>query len=290
MGIITGKAALVAVLSLVVGSSGACGQAAADFVGAGRRLLATNDLRGARDSFTVAATLAPSDASANVLAGATRVLCLAEQPAGKAVLMRLGLTVTNHGLCGWMVCPGEATANAAAGELTAVMGAKALEELSAGAASLARIGDTNFTLLLTSNETTTAAVTTDYGDLLILRSGFELGRYACYALQEQGGDKRAAALRFLVTGRTSGPRVENEEFETLLNLQTSSDGRAEALAVSNAIALYLTASDFIRSRATNDVRLFNYDPRMADAEGRFRERLKILGRSMEAAARKRFGG
>ena len=77
MGIFRRKAALAAFLALVVGGSGSCAQSAADFVGAGRRLLATNDLGGARDSFASAVALAPDDACANVLLGATRLLCLA---------------------------------------------------------------------------------------------------------------------------------------------------------------------------------------------------------------------
>jgi hypothetical protein len=280
---------LAVFLALVVGDSGVCGQSAADFLGAGRRLLATNDLRGARDSFAAAATLAPGDASANLLAGATKMLCLAEEPAGKAVLTRFGLAATNRGLCGWMVCLGEAAASVASGELTPAMGAKALGELSAGAVCLARIGDTNFTLVLGSNETATAAVTMDYADLLILRSGFELGRYACYAVQGQGGDARAAALRSLVAVGPLGVPLGERELQILVDLPETPDARAALLALNSGVALYLTGSDIVRGRATNEVRLFNYDPRMADAEGRVRERLKILGRFMDAAARKRSG-
>lgn len=251
-------------------------------------MLATNDLTGARDSFASAVAVAPDDACANALLGATRLLCLAEQPAGKAVLAQLGLVVTNRGLCGWMAYSDELLPNGLASELVPLVAAKALEDTSAGAANLARVLDTNFTLLLDSNETATVEVTIDYGDLLVLRSVAEFGKYACYALQGANGGARANALRSLATGGPAGTPVGDRELETLLDPPRASDAMAASLALSNAATLYLTGSDMVRSRATNDVRLFNYDPRKAEAEGRFRERLKSLVRLLDTAARKRF--
>lgn len=274
-------------LALVVGGINASAQSAADLVTSGRRLLATNDLACARDYFVAAAALAPDDTCANALAGITRVLRLADQPAGKAILERVGLAVTNRGLCGWMTCPMETTTTAGAttaGNLTDPVEAKALEEISAGATSLARIRDTNFTLALASNETATVGVTIDYGDVLLLRSGFELGRYACYALHGLAAQARAVALRSFFGGESPASLPRDEEIQTLLSVPGTGNRRAAQEALTNAVALYLGASDFIRLRPTNCVRLFNYNPQMASAEARFKEKLKDLSRATGVAS------
>ena len=280
---------LVVGVWLVVALSGSCGsgQSAGDLIATGRRFLATNDLVRARDSFAAALVFAPEDGTANLLLAATRLLSCVDQPSGKAFLERAGLTITNHGLFGWTVGPAASVTNSPASGLTATVCAAILEEAAAAAANLARVADTNFTLVLTSNETATVDVAVDYGDVLLLRSALEFGKYAGYTLQAPLIDARLVTLRSTFTSESSGTPVGAEEFGKLLSThQKASDPKAARAALSSAVAFYVSASSFIRNRPTNIIRLFNLDLRMAAAEAKFRAKLNGLGGVMNCSTNK----
>jgi hypothetical protein len=286
MSLIRTKAILTACLAGALWGNCGYAQSAADFLAAGRRLLATNDLAAARESFAGAVALAPDEARANVLFAATRVLSLAEQPSGRALLERVGLVITNRGLCDWEACPAAAGASSSAEEATALLVERVLGEIRAAGTNLARVADTNFTLLLSSNETGTVTMTVDYGDLLLLRSGLEYGRYLGYVLQAPAAEARLAAVRSLFTSESLGTPGGTQELGCLLSIPRVSDLKAAREAFSNAAALYVSASDFIRNRPTNVTRLFNLDPRMVGAEAKFRGSLNDWGRSINATTNK----
>ena len=92
-------------------------------------------------------------------------------------------------------------------------------------------------------------------------------------------------LRSMASGAPNRGAWGASDLVSLRDLASASDRKAAALALSNGIALYLIASALISGRRTNDIHLFNYDPRTADAEIRFRDRLKSLRKIIDDAKR-----
>src|ERR1035437_6481490 len=156
-------------------------QSADWWVGKGRGFLAARDLINANNCFAAAVTNAPNHPTANVFYAATRLLTLADQPAGKAFLDRLGIAATNRSVYGWTADVGRDTngvplapTNMSASEMSAFFCGHILPELAGSASNLAKVTDTTFTLAGSSNKTTTRAVTLDYGDLLLLNASVKL--------------------------------------------------------------------------------------------------------------------
>jgi hypothetical protein len=262
-------------------------QSADWWVGKGRGFLAARDLINANNCFAAAVTNAPNHPTANVFYAATRLLTLADQPAGKAFLDRLGIAATNRSVYGWTADVGRDTngvplapTNMSASEMSAFLRTNILTEMAGSASNLAKVTDTNFTLALSSNETTTVAVTLDYGDLLLLRAGLEAAQYAGYTIHSWNLDVQLSALRSLLTTEATSAQSFLAQYPNLFTFDTTNDLSVASLAFSNAVTLYLRASDFIRNRPTNVTRLFNYDPGMAGSEAKFRSTLADLNRSL----------
>src|SRR3954471_22471826 len=76
-------------------------QTADILVSQGRSFLAARDLTNANARFASALAAAPNHSTANVFRAATRLLTLADQPAGKAFLDRLLIGPTNRSVYGW---------------------------------------------------------------------------------------------------------------------------------------------------------------------------------------------
>ena len=66
---------------------------------------------------------------------------------------------------------------------------------------------------------------------------------------------------------------------SLLTFKTTNDLAAAKAALMAGVNRYCEASQFIRSRPTNVVRLFNYDPDQAVDEANFRQTLADLTNS-----------
>src|ERR1035437_4228357 len=98
---------LCLLLALTQTSTGA--QSADWWVGKGRDFLAARDLTSANNCFAVAVTNAPNHPTANAFYAATRLLTLADQPAGKAFLDRLGFAATNRSVYDWTADVGRDT-------------------------------------------------------------------------------------------------------------------------------------------------------------------------------------
>ena len=139
--------------------------------------------------------------------------------------------------------------------------------------------DTNFTLLVTCDETTTTDLTLDYGDLLLLRAALQFARYAGYTISSWNLDIQLTSVQALLTNETTTVQNFLSQFPNLFTFSTIADLTAARQAFSNSVALYLSGSEFIRNR-TNVVRLFNYDPAMAQAEADFRTTLSELSQSL----------
>ena len=73
-----------------------------ELVAQGRALLVQSNLAGANTSFNAALAAAPDHAEANLLAAATRLLLLPQQPAVSNFLNRLGISSPGRDLYNWV--------------------------------------------------------------------------------------------------------------------------------------------------------------------------------------------
>ena len=262
-------------------------QTAAGYVAQGRAFLATHDLLNANKRFASAVALAPNNADANVLLAATRLLTLANQPAGEAFLDRLGFGATNRSVYGWTArVPTDtngvplAPAGVSAAEIPAFVLTNCLPQILAADANLAVVSDTTYTLALSSNETSTVSVTLDYGDLLLLRAGLNAAEYFCYTVCPWDFDVQLAELRAFRTNGATTAQEFLEQYPRLLTFTTTNDLQAARRAFGSAVVLYTNASALIRSRPLTTVRLFNYDPISDQSEANFRTALIELNDSL----------
>jgi hypothetical protein len=262
-------------------------QTADDWVSQGRSYLATHDIPDANASFAQALTLNPSHKTANALYAITRVLVLPGQPAGSNFLTRIGFPVAGRNIYGWtstlstdtnglVLAPVGVNAN----EFTAQLRTNVLPVVSGAISNLAAITDTNFTLNLTRDETSVVSVTVDYGDLKLIQAALYGAEYLIYTLNAQNLDAQLTALRALYTNQTLTAEKVLNDYPQLLTFATTNDLQNACVAFTNAVNTYFKASAFIRSRPTNEVRLFNYDQVSAQAEGDFRLVLQDLKNSL----------
>ena len=249
------------------------------YITAGRNYLTTQDVWNANLQFTSAVQASPTNEEANTLAAVTRLLVLPQQPAGSNFLNQLGVAKTNRDLYNWTAMlpvdingstifpAGYNSATAIAFFRTNIMAA-----LAASATNLANIKDTSFTLTLLSSETTHAEdVTLDYGDVQLLRALVAAGQFAGYTINAQNASVVIPTLQKM--SQTNGLTLQAllAAYPSLLTLSSAADLTASKGALTNAIALYFAASDFIRNvRAPGAVRLFNLGANEVDKEAQFR--------------------
>jgi hypothetical protein len=261
-------------------------QTADILVSQGRAFLAAHDLTNANARFASALAAAPNHSTANVFRAATRLLTLADQPAGKAFLDRLLVAPTNRSPYSWTAELARDTngtpiapTNVSAAFLTAFLRTNMLPESLAAGTNLALVTDTNFTLALSSNETTTADVTLDYGDLLLLRASLRFAQYVSYTIYSWNIDVQLTVLRALTLDHTSAETFLRQ-YPNLFTFATTNDLIAARQTFTDGAALYFSASDWIRNRPTNVTRLFNFDGGSAEKEARFRGLLTDLNQSL----------
>jgi hypothetical protein len=264
-------------------------QTADDWVSQGRSYLATHDIPDANASFAQALTLNPSHETANALYAITRVLVLPGQPAGSNFLTRIGFPVAGRNIYGWtstlftdtnglVLAPVGVNAN----EFTAQLRTNVLPVVSGAISNLAAITDTNFTLNLTSDETSVVGVRVDYGDLKLIQAALYGAEYIIYTLNAQNLDAQLTALRDLYTNGTLSAEEVLKDYPQLLTFATTNDLQNALAAFTNAVNTYYIASAFIRSRPASEVRLFNYNQVSDKSEGSFRLVLRDLKNSLLA--------
>src|SRR5262249_16796945 len=76
-------------------------QTADNDVAQGRAYVAAHDLVSANNSFASALGVSPNHAAANVFRAATRLLVLPNQPAGSALMDRLGVSASGRNIYNW---------------------------------------------------------------------------------------------------------------------------------------------------------------------------------------------
>ena len=268
----------------------ASAQTADDWVSQGRSDLVAHDLTDANASFAQALAINPTHQTANALYAITRILVLPSQPGGSNFLTRIGFPADGRSIYAWtsqlptnsngfLLAPASVNAN----EFTSQLRTNALPSIVGSIGNLSAITDTNFTVDLTSNETTIAAVTVDYGDLKLIQSGLYGAEYLIYLLNSQNFDAQLTAIHALYTNNTLSIESLLASYPQLLTFATTNDLQAAKAAFTNAVNAYMIASAFISDRPTNEVRLFNYDKVSAQDELGFRYTLQDLENSLAGA-------
>lgn len=249
-------------------------------VAAGRTYLAAQDVVHANQQFTNALVLSPSNESANALVAATRLLLLPTTPAGSNFLNSLGFSKAGRDIYNWT---SSLSVNASGATLlpsnnTAVMVAfyrtNIMAALAASRTNLARITDPGFTLSLTADETAVQDVTVDYGDILLLQALERVAEFAGYTANAQNGNVVLSQLQAL--SKTNALSVQKllSLYPSLLTLSNTNDLASSKAALTNAIALYFAASDFIRNvRAPGAPALFVLSDDATNDEAVFRTEL-----------------
>ncbi|HOB99511.1 MAG TPA: Ig-like domain-containing protein [Verrucomicrobiota bacterium] len=264
-------------------------QSIPELVAQGRGLLAQQDPANAQLRFEAVLAQAPDNAAANVLLAATRLLTLAQTPAGEVLLDKLGFDATGRRVHNWRSdVPRDAEGRpvaptgVSASELSAFVRDTLIPAIAASAANLARIVNTDFTLLLTTADTGLAPVTLDYGDVQMLRALCHLGEFLGYTVHSWNVDVELTTVReYILDGqRTVEEMLRNHP--GFLEYATTNELFSAQTAFLAAADRYFAASTFIRARPQETIRLFNCDLDMASAESEFRTTLSELVDSVSA--------
>ncbi len=265
----------------------AAAQTANEWISQGELDLSVQDLADANNCFAQAVALSPTNETANALYATTRLLTLPGDPAGSNFLTRIGIPVSGRNVYHWTALPPVdannvplAPAGVNADEFTAQLRTNVLSAITGAISNLAVIADTNFTLELTSSETSISDVTVDYGDLKLIQAGLYGAEYLIYTLNAQNLNAQLTDLRALYTSGTLSAGQVLANYPQLFTFATTNDLQAAQAAFSNGVSAYMIASDFIRGRPTNEVRLFNYDEVSAQNEADFRLTLQNLQDSL----------
>jgi hypothetical protein len=257
------------------------------YISQGRAFLEATNLAAANACFSNAVALCPNHQTGNVFYAATRLLSWPSGTAGSNFLNRLGMPGAGRDIYNWTAqVPtdtngvGQFPADLDATEATALLRTNLLAELIGAEANLAKVTSPGFLLSLTSNETRVTAVTLDYGDIRLLRAMLQAAEYFVYTVYSWNLDVQWAAINSLRTNSQYTPERLLAEHPSLLTFATTNDLNAAKLAFLAAVNRYFEASEFIRNRPTNVVRLFNYDPDEANDEQQFRWLLADLTNSL----------
>ena len=264
-------------------ASSLAAQTADGLVSAGRTCLTTHNLIGAYSNFNAAVTLSPTNETANVLAAATRILTLPLQPPGSNFLNRLGFTNTGRDLYNWTSAMPHDTngstifpANLNSSEGVSFIRTNVIPALGASRTNLARITNAGFTLFLTADETAIESVTLDYGDILLLRAELYAAEFLGYTLSAHNFSVVINHLKDLGNANPSQLSIQRvlADYPSLLTQASAADLANSKAALTNAIAIYQQASDFIRNiRPGGAVRLFNLETNDLATEAQFRDYL-----------------
>jgi hypothetical protein len=262
-------------------------QTADDWVNQGRSYLAAHNITAANTNFAQALAVNPNHQTANALYAITRILVLPSQTAGSNFLTRIGFPIAGRSIYAWDSIPPKDTnglwlapSGVDANEFIAQLRTNVLPALSGAGSNVAAVTQTNFTVSLTSSETTIADVTLDYGDLKLIQAGLYASEYCIYTLNAQNFDAQVTALRALYTDGILSAQQVLSDYPQMFTFSTTNDLQAARTAFTNAVNTYMAASAFINTRPTNEVRLFNYNPASSKDEGNFRLVLQDLKNSL----------
>lgn len=265
-------------------------QTADQLVTDGRAFLAQKNLTNAHLKFAAAVAASPNHENANALLSVTRLLNLVYQPPAQNFLTRLGVSVTGRDVYQWTASITNDTnhvpiapVGVSGAEASPFWRTNALVEITNALVNLERITNPSFLLSLTSNETTTAAVTVDYGDLLMLRAGLHFLEYFSYTLLAHDLNVQLTALRALYTNHHLNIERLLADHPQLLTYATTNDMATARAAFVNFADRYASASDLLRARPPGVTRMFNFAANSSLEEDRFRRTLADLKTSLNGA-------
>jgi hypothetical protein len=262
-------------------------QTADGFVTQGRSYLSAHNITAANTNFAQALAISSTNENANAFYAVMRLLVLPSQPAGSNFLTRIGIPISGRNIYDWTAKVPEDTNGVPlapngvnANEFTAQLRTNVLNAVVGAIGNLSKITDTNFTINLTSSETSITAVTVDYGDLKLIQAGLYAAEYFIYTLNAQNVNVQLASIRSLYTNGNLSAQSVLANYPQLFTFATTNDLQAAQAAFSNGVDAYMIASIFIRARPPGEVRLFNYDRASARDEGDFRLTLQDLEDSL----------
>lgn len=265
-------------------------QTADQLVTDGRAFLAMRNLTNAHAKFTAAVAASPNHENANGLVAVTRLLNLLYQTPTRDFLTRLGVSANGRDVYHWnATLPQEAThipvapVGVSGGEFNPFWRTNALPEITNALANLARITTPGFLLSLTDSETTAGAVTVDYGDVLMLRSGLHFMEYFSYTLMAHDLNAQLTAIRALYANGHFNIERLLADHPQLLAFATTNDMVVARAAFVNFVDRYADASDLLRARPAGVTRLFNFVANNDQTEPRFRQTLADLKTSLNGA-------
>ena len=265
-------------------------QTADSWVSQGRAYLAETNLAAANNCFYRAVTTSASHQTGNVFYAVTRLLVWPSQPAGSNFLNRLEVPAAGRDIYNWTALPPRDRTGVppppwglSADEFTAMLRTNILAELIGAEANLAKVTDPNFVLSLTSNETRTVAVTLDYGDIQLLRAMLQAAEYSAYTTYSWNLNVMLDPVYDLYNVNQFSLEGFLSDHPGLLTFATTNELAAAKAALLAGVSRYCQASQLITNRATNIVRLFNYDADKADGEANFRQTLIDLTNSLTHA-------
>ncbi len=255
-------------------------ETADQYVAAGLADLAHTNLVAANQQFIYALGVSNTYAPANALVAVTRLLLLPTTPAGNNFLDSWGFSKAGRNIYNWTSSlPVDVKGDTVVPPLNTstivdFCQASIMPALFASRTNLAMITDPNFTLSLTTNETFLEAVTLDYGDILLLQALERVAEFAGYTASAQNSD--VVISRVVALAKSNGLTIQSALalYPSLLTAANTSDLVASKGALTNAIKLYFSASDFIRNvRAPSTPALFILSPDKTNDEAIFRTEL-----------------
>ncbi len=274
---------------LLIATSGLQAQTSDQLVAEGRAFLVSSNIALAKSRFAEAVALTPNHETANALLAFTRLAALVNEPAGSNFLNSLGLPNEGRNLYNWTALPPRDT-NAtlivpspySASGLKAHVRTDILPAISAAAANLAKVQSPAFVLSLSRDETKITSVDIDTGDAALIRSFLHLCEFGGYTANGWDVDIQLSVLQFLHTNRDGSMESLLAAYPAIGTFESTSDFLAAKTAFQNAIDGYFTGSTLIRNRPTTEIRLFNFDPEVAEEEADFRQALTELKASLQS--------
>ena len=245
----------------------ASAQTADSYIKAGTNDLALNNWWGADTNFTAAlgASNGSTNETANALKAVTRLLVLPQTPAGSNFLVTLGFPKTNRYLLhvpeaslpedtnDYPVFP----ANYNSTNIVYFFRTNILTAIIASDTNLANVTDSSYTLMLSSNETGIEAVMLDYGDIQLLRAVLAVLQFQGYTLNANNFSVVMPQIVNMFETHNFTWQWMLTNYPNLLMMQNTADLASSESALTNAIAHYFAASDFIRNTrapgATNNL-------------------------------------
>jgi uncharacterized repeat protein (TIGR03803 family) len=253
-------------------------QTAGQYFDDGINYLSAMNLDAANLSFSNAVALSPANPTNNFFYALTQLATLPDQPAGSAFLSSLGIPESGRNLYDWT-----ARAPRSDGHLVAPVGVNAdefaaqirtnvLVTLTNAEHNLSMVTGPRFSVELTENETHLSDVTVDYGDVLMMQAMLESAVFCSYTIYSWNMDAQLTDISTILNQESWAALLAT--YTNAFTVTTTNDLNAARGAFTNAINLYLAASQFIRVDRPPGVKaLFNLSPDQARRELEFRETL-----------------